>query len=111
MAKVNVDTAKVQTTLAGRTGLGAIEVATGVCVDELHAPLPAPALAEDRRTPALHTGTQHPAVRATSGGFGTKALSGVSCGDWLTGDLSQHDPHCSRCRQHTPASSARSPPA
>ena len=75
------------------------------------APLPAPALAEDRRTPALHTGTLHLAVRATSGGFGTRALSGVSCGDWLTGDLSQHDPHCSRCRQHTPASSARSPPA
>ena len=52
--------------------------------EELRAPLPAPAFAEDRREPALHTGTLHPAVRATSGGFGTKALSGVSCGDWLT---------------------------
>ena len=66
---------------AGRTGFGAIEVAAGVSVDDLGAPPSAPALAEDRRTPALHTGTLHPAVRATSGGFGTKALSGVSCGD------------------------------
>ena len=66
---------------AERAGIGAIEVAAGVSVEELGAPLPAPALAEDRRTPALHAGTLHLAVRATSGGFGTRALSGVSCGD------------------------------
>ena len=42
---------------AGRAGFGASETVSGVAADEPDAPLPAPALSEDRRAPALHTGT------------------------------------------------------
>ena len=73
---------------------------------------PQPSLSEDRRTDA-RTAHRHTAPRRARYERRLRdqgPLRGL-LRRLIDVDTSQHDPHCSRCRQHTPASSARSPPA
>ena len=97
---------------AGRAGFGAIEAAAGVSEEELRAPLPSRP-APRRRPPCARTAHRHTATRRARYERRLRdqgPLRGL-LRRLIEVDTSQHDPHCSRCRQHTPASPARSPPA